>query len=54
MFYKKHGNQSEGNVFIPVTDKEIIDYCIANLKLSTSVWSQVQISNFDQWKKRGL
>ena len=47
--YIVHGEQKNGNVVMPATNQQVIDYCMANPGIASAIWSQVEDDNFSVW-----
>ena len=48
--YTTHGEErNNGNVLMPATNQQVIDYCLANPGIASAIWSQVEDNNFYVW-----
>lgn len=51
MLYTLKGNQSNGKICTPATDKEIFDYCLSNPQLARAIAETVKDNEYQEWKK---
>ena len=49
MFYKLHNSEKNGNVILPVTNQDILDYCMSNPELANAICEKVNDVNFLKW-----
>ena len=47
--YIVHGGQKNGNVLMPATHQQVVDYCLANPCIASAIWSRVEDNNFSVW-----
>ena len=40
--YKNYGGQTNGQVIVPVTDKEVIEYCLSNKDIAYAIWLECE------------